>query len=174
MLDTDPTSFATGSWGETGAIPDDFLYAPAALPHRRRRTPRFLGTPETVAADIDTYISSGVRHFTLRFANGGPEVGVAELMAQMERFVTEVIPRLRSPAPRASGHRAVGLFAQIHGHLVPVDRPVEAHPHPSPPAHVRGRKKRAGVAPTRRFLGTGRRRATDGGRRRRDGRRATR
>jgi probable F420-dependent oxidoreductase len=95
LLDTAPSSFATGSWGETGAIPDDFLYAPP-LPAASDGRPRFLGLPETVAADIDQYVAAGVEHFTLRFANGGPEVGVDQLLGQMQRFMDEVVPRLGS------------------------------------------------------------------------------
>ncbi|HEX7097539.1 MAG TPA: hypothetical protein VF183_16765, partial [Acidimicrobiales bacterium] len=79
-------------------IPDDFSYAPP-LPTTAEGRPRFLGTPEQVAADIQAYVDAGVEHFTLRFANGGPGVSVDDMLAQMQRFMTEVAPAVRARQP---------------------------------------------------------------------------
>jgi probable F420-dependent oxidoreductase len=73
-------------------VPDDFTYAPPA-PATADGRPRFVGSPDDVAADIAAYSAAGVDHFTLRFANGGPEVDVDQLMGQMREFAAEVAPR---------------------------------------------------------------------------------
>jgi probable F420-dependent oxidoreductase len=95
ILDEPPTEFHAGTWDELGDIPDDFSYAPP-LPTTDDGRPHFLGTPEQVAADIDEYVDAGVEHFTLRFANGGPGVGVDDMVGLMQRFVSEVAPLVRS------------------------------------------------------------------------------
>jgi probable F420-dependent oxidoreductase len=91
LLDEEPTEFATGTWDELGDIPDDFSYAPP-LPTASDGRPRFLGTPAQVADDIAAYRDAGVEHFTLRFANGGPDVGVDDMVRMMQRFMGEVAP----------------------------------------------------------------------------------
>jgi probable F420-dependent oxidoreductase len=98
LLDREPTDFAAGTWDELGDIPDDFTYAPP-LPADRDGRPRFLGTPDQVARDIEAYVAAGVEHFTLRFANGSPDVGVDDMVGQMQRFVAEVAPRIAVPSP---------------------------------------------------------------------------
>jgi probable F420-dependent oxidoreductase len=93
LLDRPPADFATGTWDELGDIPDDFSYAPP-LPADPSGRPRFLGTVDQVADDIADYQRAGVEHFTLRFANGSPDVGVDDMTRSMERFVREVLPRV--------------------------------------------------------------------------------
>lgn len=95
LLDEEPTDFTAGTWDELDDIPDDFSYAPP-LPTTAEGRPRFLGTPEQVAGDIQAYVDAGVEHFTLRFANGGPGVGVDDMLAQMQRFMAEVAPAVRT------------------------------------------------------------------------------
>ena len=74
------------SWSD---IPDDFTLRAAAA--RRPRWPAALRRhPRQVAADIAAYVAAGVEHFTLRFANGSPDVGVDDMVDQMQRFVAEV------------------------------------------------------------------------------------
>jgi probable F420-dependent oxidoreductase len=73
-------------------VPDDFNYAPPA-PETADGRPRFVGSPDDVAADVAAYADAGVDHITLRFANGGPDVDVTQLIAQMELFAAEVVPR---------------------------------------------------------------------------------
>jgi alkanesulfonate monooxygenase SsuD/methylene tetrahydromethanopterin reductase-like flavin-dependent oxidoreductase (luciferase family) len=92
ILDRTPPTYVTDTWGELEEIPEDFSYAPA-VPMADDGRPRFVGTPDLVAADIEAYVAAGVEHFTLRFAHGGSDVGVAQLLGQMERFMTEIAPR---------------------------------------------------------------------------------
>jgi probable F420-dependent oxidoreductase len=98
ILDEEPTDFRAGTWDELGDIPDDFSYAPP-LPATEEGRPRFLGTAAQVAADIDAYVDAGVEHFTLRFANGSPDVGVDDMVSLMQRFMSDVAPRVRTAVP---------------------------------------------------------------------------
>lgn len=92
LVDREPTDFATGTWDEHHDIPDDFSYAPA-IPTAPNGRPRFVGTPDQVAADVREYVDVGVEHFTLRFAHGGSDVELTGMLAQMQGFAVEVAPR---------------------------------------------------------------------------------
>ncbi|HVX21217.1 MAG TPA: TIGR03619 family F420-dependent LLM class oxidoreductase [Acidimicrobiales bacterium] len=92
VLDALPADYRMGTWDEVPDIPADFSYSPP-VPAAPDGRPRFVGTPDLVAADVAAYVAAGVDHFTLRFANGSPDVGVADLLSQMGRFADEVAPR---------------------------------------------------------------------------------
>jgi probable F420-dependent oxidoreductase len=87
---TEQNGFQTHVWTD---VPDDFTYAPPA-PVTDDGRPRFVGSAEEVIADVRTYVTAGVDHITLRFANGGPDVGVAQMMTQMRTFAAQVVPAL--------------------------------------------------------------------------------
>ncbi len=92
LLERPPDDRALGTWDEMADIPDDFSYSPP-IPLAGDGRPRFVGTPDVVGDDIEAYVAAGVEHFTLRFANGSPDVGPAELLAQLRWFATDIAPR---------------------------------------------------------------------------------
>jgi probable F420-dependent oxidoreductase len=92
VLDRGAT-FTPTTWSGVD-VPDDFGYAPA-VPMTDDGRIRFIGDPEQVAADVDDYVAAGAEHFTLRFSAGGDDTTVAEFLDQVERFASEVAPRVR-------------------------------------------------------------------------------
>lgn len=93
LLTKAPERYETHTWSD---LPDDFNYAPPA-PTAPDGRPRFIGTPDQVIEDLAAYEAAGVEHVTLRFANGGPGVGVDELVSQIRWFAAEVAPAFSAP-----------------------------------------------------------------------------
>jgi alkanesulfonate monooxygenase SsuD/methylene tetrahydromethanopterin reductase-like flavin-dependent oxidoreductase (luciferase family) len=93
VLDGSGRDHVSFTYAEVGEIPADFAYAPA--PPTDDGRPRFIGSVEEVAADVNCFVDAGVRHFTLRFWAGSPGFGIDEFVAQLERFRNEVVPRVR-------------------------------------------------------------------------------
>lgn len=89
LMSTVPDTWDTHVWE---GVPDDFGYAPPP-PRDDAGRPRFSGTPDDVAGDVAAYAAAGVDHVTLRFANGGPDVGPDEVLGQLRWFAAEVLPR---------------------------------------------------------------------------------
>jgi probable F420-dependent oxidoreductase len=79
------------SYADLGEVPDEYNYAPAP-PTAPDGRARFVGTPEQLVDDVRAYVDAGVDHFALRFWAGTPGVAPAEVIDQMRRFATEVIP----------------------------------------------------------------------------------
>lgn len=75
-------------------VPDEFGYAPP-FPRTASGRPRFVGTVDELLEDLQTYCEAGVEHFTLRFHTTDPEAGPEQVIEQMERFATQVIPVFR-------------------------------------------------------------------------------
>lgn len=98
LLTKAPGHYETHVWAD---LPDDFSYAPPA-PTAADGRPRFIGTPDQVIDDLVAYEAAGVEHVTLRFANGGPGVGVDDLVAQIRWFACEVAPRFSAPTTAAA------------------------------------------------------------------------
>ena len=98
LVSAAPDRYETHTWAD---VPPDFHYAPPA-PEADDGRPRFVGTPDQVADDLAAYEAAGVDHVTLRFANGGPGVGVDELLGQARWFADEVAPRFSTPAAAAA------------------------------------------------------------------------
>lgn len=78
--------------GGAAAIPDDFTYAPPP-PMDPSGRPRFMGTPEQVAGDVERYLSAGVEHFVLRFFTTQPEMTPTAIIDQLSAFATQVAAR---------------------------------------------------------------------------------
>jgi alkanesulfonate monooxygenase SsuD/methylene tetrahydromethanopterin reductase-like flavin-dependent oxidoreductase (luciferase family) len=85
------------TYAEVGEIPPDFTYAPP-VPTAPDGRPCFIGAADEVTGDVLRFVEAGVRHFTLRFWAGSPGFGVDQFVAQLERFATDVAPRVRAAA----------------------------------------------------------------------------
>ena len=79
---------------DPSSLPADFRYAPPP-PTTSEGRPRFIGTADEVIGDVATFIDAGVEHFVLRFWTTQPDMGVADVVARMETFATEVAVRFR-------------------------------------------------------------------------------
>jgi len=82
------------TYADVGVVPVDYAYAPG-VPVAADGRPRFIGSPEEIAADVADYVAAGVQQFTLRFWTVADDVGVADVSGQMERFMAEVAPKVR-------------------------------------------------------------------------------
>jgi len=80
------------SYADLGDIPADYNYAPP-FPYAADGRARFVGTPDEVAADIDSYADAGVEHFALRFWTGDPSMETNDVIEQYRRFAEDVAPR---------------------------------------------------------------------------------
>lgn len=80
------------SYADLPDIPDDYNYAPP-FPHAPDGRPRFVGTPDQIAADIETYRAAGVEHLALRFWTGDPSMDTDDVIDQYRRFRELVAPR---------------------------------------------------------------------------------
>ncbi len=106
----DPAAGAQGytyrdSVEERGALPDDYSYIPAvpAAPDGRSR---FMGTPEQLVADIGAFTAAGVQNFALRFSVGAPGDSANDLIGQLERFASRVVPYVCAAGEDTEGRRA--------------------------------------------------------------------
>ena len=79
------------TYADLGEVPDEYHYAPP-VPEASDGRPRFIGTPDEVAADLRAYVAAGVDHFALRFWAGTPGVEPAQLIEQMRLFAELVVP----------------------------------------------------------------------------------
>lgn len=82
------------SYDDFPDIPAEYKYAPAFPAAADGRT-RFVGSPAEIVADVRDYADAGVQHLALRFWTADPSVGVAQLLAQFERFRADVAPECR-------------------------------------------------------------------------------
>jgi hypothetical protein len=80
------------SYADLPDIPDDYNYAPP-FPHRADGRAHFVGTPDELEADIQTYASAGVEHLALRFWTGDPTMTTDDVIEQYRRFAEIVAPR---------------------------------------------------------------------------------
>jgi probable F420-dependent oxidoreductase len=91
------------SWGEDSDVPEDFGYSPP-IPMADDGRPRFVGSPDQLAADVEDYLEAGVQHFTLRFS-AGADIGVSDYFHQLQRFADQVMDRFPKPTqPILKGH----------------------------------------------------------------------
>jgi probable F420-dependent oxidoreductase len=79
------------SYDDFPDIPDEYRYAPP-FPVTADGRVRFVGSPEEIATDLCHYRDAGVDHVALRFWTADPAAGVADVLAQFERFTNAVVP----------------------------------------------------------------------------------
>lgn len=89
--DPDAIPRSTGYAGTEG-MPDDYVYAPAP-PADETGRPRFIGTEDQLAGDIERLVEAGAEHFVLRFWAGDVSKPIEDSFEQMERFAESVRPR---------------------------------------------------------------------------------
>ncbi len=94
MLDDAAPRTKPLSYDDFPDIPAEYKYAPAFPAAADGRT-RFVGSPAEIVADVRDYADAGVQHLALRFWTADPSVGVAQLLAQFERFRADVAPECR-------------------------------------------------------------------------------
>ncbi len=101
VLDDDAPRAKPLSYDDFADIPAEYRYAPP-FPTAPDGRVRFVGSPAEIAGDLRAYESAGVEHVALRFWTGDPSMGVPALLAQFERFMTQVVPEFDAmrPPPR--------------------------------------------------------------------------
>ena len=96
ILDDDAPRAKPLGYDDFPDIPAEYRYAPS-FPTTPQGRPRFVGSPLEVARDLEDYAAAGVEHMALRFWTGDPTMGVPALLAQFERFMTDVLPAISAP-----------------------------------------------------------------------------
>ena len=64
------------------------------FPHAADGRPHFVGTPDQLVTDLQTYAQAGVEHVALRFWTGDPTMSTDDVIEQFRRFAELVAPRI--------------------------------------------------------------------------------
>jgi alkanesulfonate monooxygenase SsuD/methylene tetrahydromethanopterin reductase-like flavin-dependent oxidoreductase (luciferase family) len=91
VLDEPAGAMKIESYTDMPDVPDEYRYAPP-FPVDDAGRFRFVGSPDEVAGDLGVYDSAGAEHAALRFWTHQEGFGVTEFVAQLERFMHDVVP----------------------------------------------------------------------------------